>query len=737
MMKIYRAFRRFILALLLATTLFVSQMAMPAQANEQSELPNLFTTVVENDLLSDRETAQLDVYRSDPTTADIAIVKVQSDLLKNADGVNLNLFTGQDVPLDSIRVEERTPDNYSWFGRNSKTGDEAILVVQKNAIVGTIRTGNQKYRIRPLDDGLQAVIQIDEKAFPREHPPEFQELESQVDKQVNLEQARKDVKNNGLQDDGSIETLLVGYTPAAKLQAGNIDGLIQLAMDETNQSYANSKVYPRLRLVHSYETTYTESGDMALDRDRFRIRNDGFMDEVHNLRNTYGADIAILITGNGSFCGIASAILANQDTAFAVVGQNCATGNYSFGHEIGHLQGARHNPEADATNTPFPFGHGYYYQPGSWRTIMAYDCPGGCTRRQYWSNPNVEFNNVAMGTADSNYNVRVLNETAYTLANFRTTALGTKNPLYQLHSDGWIWQYTGTPCSGNSCPGWQRLDNNSKTKAITASGNQLYQLHNDGWIWQYTGTPCSGDSCPGWQRLDNNPKTVAIATAGGQLYQLHNDGWIWRYTGTPCNGNSCPGWQRLDNNPNTKAIAAAGGQLFQLHSNGQIWRYRGTPCNGNSCPGWQRLDNNPKTKAIAAAGDQLYQLHNDGRIWRYTGTPCNGNSCPGWQRLDNNPKTKAIAGAGGQLFQLHNDGWIWRYTGTPCNGNSCPGWQRLDNNSKTVAIAAAGDQLYQLHNDGWIWRYTGTPCSGNSCPGWERLDNNSKTKAIAAAEGQF
>ena len=86
---------------------------------------------------------------------------------------------------------------------------------------------------------------------------------------------------------------------------------------------------------------------------------------------------------------------------------------------------------------------------------------------------------------------------------------------------------------------------------------RLYQLHDDGWIWQYTGTACIGNSCPGWQRLDNNPKTRAIVAAGTQLYQLHNDGWIWRYTGTACTGNSCPGWQRLDNNPKTRAIVAA------------------------------------------------------------------------------------------------------------------------------------------------------------------------------------
>ena len=78
--------------------------------------------------------------------------------------------------------------------------------------------------------------------------------------------------------------------------------------------------------------------------------------------------------------------------------------------------------------------------------------------------------------------------------------------------------------------------------AIAAVSPWLYQLHNDGEIWWYTGLPCSGDICPGWQRLDNNPKTVAIVAAGVDrdsidfelaLYQLHNDGEIWRYTGPP------------------------------------------------------------------------------------------------------------------------------------------------------------------------------------------------------------
>ncbi len=54
------------------------------------------------------------------------------------------------------------------------------------------------------------------------------------------------------------------------------------------------------------------------------------------------------------------------------------------------------------------------------------------------------------------------------------------------------------------------------TPARECGTNYLYQLHVNGAIWRYTGTPCSGNSCPGWQRLDNNPKTKAIATGAKQ-----------------------------------------------------------------------------------------------------------------------------------------------------------------------------------------------------------------------------
>jgi peptidyl-Asp metalloendopeptidase len=425
MTQIYNTFRRFVFALLLIPILFFLQVPSPAHAIEPSSAsptPNLFSYVTETDL-TDKQASQLAVYRSARTTVEIRLIQVQTDLLERGDAVNLNLLHNQNVALDRVGVEKRTPHDYSWFGNSSRTQNEAILVVEGNDIDGTIQAGTQLYSIRPLGNGLQALIQVDQSAFPPDEPPEFERIQRQFDRQVDLQQLREGIDASNLRDDGSIITVLVAYTPAAKSQANDIDALIQLAVDQTNESYANSQIKPRLSLVHKYETNYTEDGDMMMgmliDLKRFERDDDGFMDEVHSLRDKYAADVAVLIRSPGDFCGWAT-LMANANTAFALVAQNCMVDNHTFAHEIGHLQGAEHNPEADGLNRIFAHGHGYCYLDDYWRTIMSIRPKEGCqSRLKYWSNPNVTYNGLPMGTTATHDNHRVLNETAYTVANFR------------------------------------------------------------------------------------------------------------------------------------------------------------------------------------------------------------------------------------------------------------------------------------------------------------------------------
>lgn len=324
-------------------------------------------------------------------------------------------------------------------------------------------------------------------------------------------------------------------------------------------------------------------------------------------------------------------------------------------------------------------------------------------------------------------------------------------PVYRLHDNGEIWVAKADTCRGSSCVVWHLLDNNPNTREITAGGvpsggfdplkappdaPPLYQRHADGKIWLYTGKPCNGGSCLGWQLLDNNQLTVSIVAAGQHLYQRRSDGEIWSYTGTPCRSDgSCPGWQRLDDNPSTEEITAAGRppaapELYKRHNDGKIWRYMGTPCGDTSCPEWQLLDNNPNTQELTATVrmrsdgvlvQALYQRRVDGRIWHYTGTPCNGASCLGWQLIDNNLDTISIVTATDSLYQLRNDGTIWVYTDKPCSGELCQGWQLLDNNPHTRQIAAGAVSLYKRHDNGAIWRYAGPPCRDALCEGWQLL----------------
>jgi hypothetical protein len=187
---------------------------------------------------------------------------------------------------------------------------------------------------------------------------------------------------------------------------------VDLAVQETNQSYINSNVNQRLNLVYQGQVTYDEGAnpDFGTTLDRVTGKADGHMDNVHALRDAYGADLVSLLIEGSQYCGIAwlmnSPSVSFEANGFSVAAQSCATGYYSFGHELGHNMGSRHDTYVDSSNTPYPYSHGFTYPAANWRTIMAYNnaCAAvgrNCTRLQYWSNPSVNQGGVAMGNASS------------------------------------------------------------------------------------------------------------------------------------------------------------------------------------------------------------------------------------------------------------------------------------------------------------------------------------------------
>ena len=96
---------------------------------------------------------------------------------------------------------------------------------------------------------------------------------------------------------------------------------------------------------------------------------------------------------------------------FAVTQYACATGYYSFGHELGHNLGMFHDRGTEKTcSEASTFNYGYRDPNAEFRTILSYDCKkaecdnmpkDGCTRIQRFSNSDsaYTYNGKSIGDA--------------------------------------------------------------------------------------------------------------------------------------------------------------------------------------------------------------------------------------------------------------------------------------------------------------------------------------------------
>jgi hypothetical protein len=315
-------------------------------------------------------------------------------------------------------------------GLISGTG-HGTFVIHDGKVTGTIVRGEATFRVEPAG-GMHALVKVDAASFPKEDDePVLQHDEHRERRGSVLPKAGEAVRASALTE----IDVLVAYTHSAAGAHADMLGLIHNAIADANKSYKNSDIKIRLNLVDSFQFQYTE-GSKPFQQ---IVQDFARSPAANSRRDRSGADVSVLIvngpgvcrpTDTGSrdlnCCGLGDALMATEATAFSVVHSECALApNYSFAHEIGHLQGATH--EVDGVLPAFrPYGHGFQHNSGRtrWRTIMAYDCPGHCQRLQYWSNPRIMHNGMPMGTDDVNDNARILNETAATVAAFRSRAKG-------------------------------------------------------------------------------------------------------------------------------------------------------------------------------------------------------------------------------------------------------------------------------------------------------------------------
>ncbi len=367
--------------------------------------------------------------RSRLVTVDATALFPKADNGRNAvpdRPLSLNLFDDVTVAMTSTAMETIGPAQTPVLvGENdAATGGQSRFAQTSGVLYGVVRTsGKLLYEIAPVGGEAYVIREIDQTSYPAEHEV--------VAPEASLPRAADSAKAGTAADDGSRIDIMVVYTPSARDAAGGTAAMasrIALGISETNQGYANSGVVQRFRLVYSGEVAYTETSFETSLAD-LQGTSDGKMDNVHALRNTYGADIVSLLINNDDYCGLGYLMTSTATDfaayAFNVVYYSCATGYYSLAHECGHNQGALHDRANAGGSGLYNYAYGYQQTAASppFRTIMAYDCDGGCTRVNYWSNPDVSYNGYPTGVlstaATAADNRLTLNNTRTIAANWR------------------------------------------------------------------------------------------------------------------------------------------------------------------------------------------------------------------------------------------------------------------------------------------------------------------------------
>jgi hypothetical protein len=376
----------------------------------------------------------------------VALDALHSSRKENKATVTLDLF---DIGTRTLEIDEPLVHHNKakvWRGRlRGDQNSDVTLAVRGKKMAGTIATGDRLYKIEPTEDNRHRLVEIDDDAMrPDHHPlvvpddgtpaeppapePELQQPDAGVATTTDSVTTAAATSTNTIVD------LLVVYTSTARAKQGGqaaMNALIALGVDLANQSYGNSGIAMRLRLVRAAEVAYTETGNISTDLSRLQRTSDGFMDSVHQLRNQYKADLVALIVDNGgAYCGIAY-VMANgprasfANYAFSVTDRDCVANN-TLTHELGHNMGNAHDRASGGMGV-FAYSYGYRDTVAKFRTIMAYPCPTvSCPRVKYFSNPKIVINARPAGIdhrinpTNSADNARSMNEVRNVVAAWRT-----------------------------------------------------------------------------------------------------------------------------------------------------------------------------------------------------------------------------------------------------------------------------------------------------------------------------
>lgn len=264
----------------------------------------------------------------------------------------------------TMRFQARFRNEEHWYGDciNNSGASANFVVSQRGSqaprLIGSIRTGNgdTQYRVSTNESrklvalATEGADKLQERALQQDgEPPE--EGPEQEKSSFSMTQLSSDESLSFDEDATTRVDIMVVYTRNAMCAAASqrfpcentkqnrqfILDIIQGEVASTNLAFQLSRVTTRLNLVKTWMDDDYDEGRDAGD-DYFTILNhltyqdDGYLDDVHDLRDDYGADLVAMMVNSDQYCGMAW-LYSSSDSAFSLTTWFCNW--FTFAHEIG------------------------------------------------------------------------------------------------------------------------------------------------------------------------------------------------------------------------------------------------------------------------------------------------------------------------------------------------------------------------------------------------------------------
>ncbi|MDR2467293.1 MAG: cadherin-like beta sandwich domain-containing protein, partial [Prevotellaceae bacterium] len=296
-------------------------------------------------------------------------------------------------------------------------------------------------------------------------------------------------------DDPAVIDVLVLYTDQARqwcLQdtlVSGIDDLIDQAMQKANLVFSNSNTGVTVRVVHKYQTGY-RAVDSNADIMRLQGKNDGYMDDVHEKRKQYKADIVMLIA-KVSVYGGQGTLLSSEggqiENGFSYCRVQQLSWTYTAPHEIGHNLGCHHHRmQPGGTRGLYTYSNGWrgMAQNKKVSTVMTYeqfDSQGYFPHIPFFSDPQASYLGTSIGNASEANNTLTIKKSKHIVAaysDYLNPALATLSVTpgkLAPDFDPEVKDYTVTVASGTKSVNISAAGSHSGITVIGA-GNKTLSL---------------------------------------------------------------------------------------------------------------------------------------------------------------------------------------------------------------------------------------------------------------------